>query len=492
MWLGKQAFILLLILHCFATASAGELIVEDIFGRRLNEHGLTLVDWEGPIANPAIKFFVVPPPDTAYPARAVLTSTEPRVYFDLPSEIDPRGPRKVMNFEKSEKFPAFASIFSNSKKDDHDFVIELRFRDDQAREQALKLPCHVINQDKKEPKPFPITVDFSRDRTGLFKDEKARQLVTQAARDWTYFFEPVPLDPVPAGNEHTFIWDADGFKSGHLVVNSFAYTGYLLYAYGIHSAALRSGGEPSRTGAFQWHNGRSLPIHRSGGLEIEINGNYNSKGWLVSLDDDDFWKATNLNAGQNDLYSIAHHEIGHSLIFNPANPLFDRAKKTGQFRDAAIRAYLGKDLQIDSADHLPGALDSASRRGAFGNEYHGDMPQCRWQITKLDLLCAKAVGYPLRKTSAFTPLQLLTSTLAAGVQGKNYAEKLQATGGIPFYNWEITDGLLPPGLHLDSFEGAISGTPVKAGIFQFTVRVRDYDEKPLPLTRKLRVDIKPD
>src|SRR5206468_8321121 len=69
--------------------------------------------------------------------------------------------------------------------------------------------------------------------------------------DWMYFFEPTPFDPVPAGKERTWIWNADGFKTGRHVMNAREYTGYLLYAYGIQSAELRSGGEPSRDGGFQ-------------------------------------------------------------------------------------------------------------------------------------------------------------------------------------------------------------------------------------------------
>jgi hypothetical protein len=369
-----------------------------------------------------------------------------------------------------------------------DIVVELQFDDANGRSQILKLPCRVLAVEKKDHKAFPITVDFSQDRTGFFNDEDRRRILKQAAEDWAYYFEPVKLDPVAAGNEQTFVWDDDGFKKGHSVVNSHPYTGYLLYTYGIHSAELRSGGEPSRTGRLQ---SRKLPTHRSGGLEIETEGNYNSKGWLVSLAADDFWQATNLASVKNDLYSIAHHEVGHALIFNPANPLFDRAKKMGRFVDPAIRAYFGTDLKIDNADHLAGAIDPASRRGAFGNEFHGDMPQCRWQITKLDLLCARAVGYPLRATSAFAPLQLLTKGIPPAVLGKTYTEKLRAAGGIPFYNWELVDGSLPAGLKLDSFSGEISGIPANVGVFEFSVRIRDYDEKTPGLSRKLRVEIRP-
>ncbi len=89
-----------------------------------------------------------------------------------------------------------------------------------------------------------------------------------------------------------------------------------------------------------------------------------------------------------DLESIAHHEIGHALIFNPVERAFGAAKLFGRLRDDRLRAYLGSDPKIDRSDHLPGTIDPASLHGAFGNEYHGKTPYGRWQITRTDLLCA--------------------------------------------------------------------------------------------------------
>ena len=482
----------IIVFFYISSARSAEVVVEDIFGRRLNEPGLILVDWEGPIANPAIKFFIVPPADAAFPAKAVLTSKEPRVYFNLPSEIGANGPRKVIEFKKREKSSLLASIFPDWEGADRDVILQLDFEDALGRKQVLMLPCHVIDQDKKDQKGYPVTIDFSQDRTGFFRDEKKRQVVARAAEDWAYFFEPASLDPVPGGQEKTFIWEPDGFTNGRFVVNAQPYTGYLLYAYGIQSRELRSGGEPSRAGGYQTQKEKRLPLRRSGGVEIETRGNFNTKGWLVSLADGDYyWKATNLTGVQNDLYSIARHEIGHSLIFNPANPLFEKAKTAGKFDDPVVTEYLGADLKIDRSDHLSGAVDPASRRGAFGNEYHGEMPHCRWQITKLDLLCGRAVGYPLRESSAFAPLRLQSESLPAGVVGKKYAAAFRAAGGIPFYHWQVMAGSLPPGLRLDSFSGAVNGEPIQAGVFEFTIRVRDYNEKAPARSRTMRMEISP-
>ena len=191
----------------------------------------------------------------------------------------------------------------------------------------------------------------------------------------------------------------------------------------------------------------------------------------------------------NDLDSIAHHEIGHALVFNPANTRFGAAKLLGKLRDERVRAYLGSDPAIDRADHLAGSIDPASLRGAYGNEYHGRTPQGRWLITKLDLLCAQAVGYRLRETSAFVPLTLRTERLPDGTASAPYTATLRAEGGIPSYHWEVVEGSLPDGVTLDSFTGDLRGTPGRSGAFEFTVRVRDNDERGAGRSRRLRLAI---
>lgn len=419
--------------------SAG-LVVEDIFGRTLNRHGLVLVDWEGYMANPAIKFYLTPPADAALPARAVLSAREPRLYFDLPSQAGPKGPRKEVLFEKHQKIPVHLSIFPDRDGQDEEHRLDIAFTDAAGKKEKLTIPIRVIDQDRDRPEEFAITVYFSQDRTGFFQDEERRAVVLQAARDWAYFFTDTNLAPVPAGAETTLIWGPDGFKKKKRVVNAAAYKGYLLYVYGIKSPLLRSGGEPSLYGEFQQAGGKALPIRRSGGVEVEVQGNYNTKGWLVGLADTEWWKATNLREVENDLYSIVHHEMGHALIFNPANRLLRREKPV---ENDAVRAYLGRHPGVSATDHLEGVVDPASLRGAFGNEFHGRVPLGRWLITKLDLLCAQALGYPLRRTSAFEPLALVSRTLPRATTATAYSAKLRASGGIPFYHWEVVAGALP-------------------------------------------------
>src|SRR4029450_12375442 len=82
-----------------------EMIFEDVFGRRLNEQGMVLVDWEGQIANPAIRILVRPPSDATFPASAVISGTEPRLYFDVPSQATASGPSKTLSFPNATPVP---------------------------------------------------------------------------------------------------------------------------------------------------------------------------------------------------------------------------------------------------------------------------------------------------------------------------------------------------------------------------------------------------
>jgi hypothetical protein len=337
------------------------------------------------------------------------------------------------------------------------------------------VPIHVLDQDLPRTNDFVVKVNFDRDITGFFTNATRRALVKQAVEDWAYFFADMNLDVVAVGTESTYIW-SNNFNGGYYFNNTNSYRGYQLYAYGTTNTAHRSGGEGSFSGQAQRSNGVTLTIKRSGGYEAEIYGNYNTLGWLLLTNDNDWLVTGNLSHQTNDLYSIAHHEIGHALMFNPAHPGFNTAKSAGAFRSAAVTNYYGGPVPIDAFDHLNGAIDPESGQGVFGYEYHGSIPRKRWLLTKLDLLCAQEVGYALRNSSALAKLTLGTQAVATATATLPFAFNFSASGGIPFYDWSIVGGALPPGIVLDPFTGALTGTPATNGTFTFTVRLRDYRE----------------
>src|SRR5436309_3358449 len=110
----------------FACMQAAEPRVVDIFGRSLNERGLTLVDWEGYLANPLIKFYLLPPDGAALPVSAKLSANGPRLYFDTPGTVGANGPAKSISFSSAgQGVPVSLSIFPDRDGLDEDYTLTI-------------------------------------------------------------------------------------------------------------------------------------------------------------------------------------------------------------------------------------------------------------------------------------------------------------------------------------------------------------------------------
>ncbi|HEY8751301.1 MAG TPA: Ig domain-containing protein [Tepidisphaeraceae bacterium] len=470
------------------TASAWGAVIQDIFGRDLSTYGLVVPDWEGYMGNPAIEFLIAAPPGATPPVKVTLAANDPRLYFDLPSTAGAQGPRKELTLSGTAPASVHISVFPARKKQNAEKQLAIAMIDARGRKWQSNLPVHEIAVESRDASlTHHIIADFSQDTTGFYKDSTHRAAFEQAVADWSYYLADLHVDPTPAGSEKTWIFDTATFTKGHRITNEKEYTGTLLYSYGISTPETRSGGEPSQAGALATQNGTTLPLHRSGGVEVEIRGNYKSRGWVAVLRDDEWWRATMLGGVPADLYSVMHHEMGHALFFNPANKNFTR---NGVLHNDAVRAYLGTDARTDTHDHFDGIVDPVSLHGAYGNEYHGKTPNGRWLITRFDLLCAQAIGYKLRKTAPFVDLAVVTDSLPAAAQGKPYKTRLEAEGGVPFYDWTIAASTLPVGLTLNRFTGEIVGTPRKAGTSEITIQVRDYQKDGKPAQKQLKLDTK--
>jgi len=73
-------------------------------------------------------------------------------------------------------------------------------------------------------------------------------------------------------------------------------------------------------------------------------------------------------------------------------------------------------------------------------------------------------------------LIITTESLPGAVVGVAYSATVAAAGGDAPYAWSAT-GILPDGLTLNATSGVISGTPTRAGSFDFTVLVRDRNNQ---------------
>jgi hypothetical protein len=69
---------------------------------------------------------------------------------------------------------------------------------------------------------------------------------------------------------------------------------------------------------------------------------------------------------------------------------------------------------------------------------------------------------------------ITTGSLPAATIGVAYSATLSAAGGVPPYRWEISQGVLPPGISLDG-GGTLSGTPTATGSYPVEFRVLNHN-----------------
>ncbi len=482
----KPAFWLLgLILTCCVglhgatrTENTEAMVLRDRWGRDLRTAGVTLVDWEGHIANPAVELLLDLGERVNLPARVVLTANGCRLMFNLFSEVGPSGPTRVLLYESHERSARFRmAVVPDRAGGDEDYTLTARLTTGVGEERTAQWRVRVLDQDRPEPPAAFVHVDYSQDETGFFRDARARRIFEQAVGDWTYFLADQGFEPVEAGRETAFINEPTTFERGHTVQNASAYTGYLLYAQGIQVPERRSGGRASDTGGLQRRDGRALGLRRSGTVLSEITGNWNGLGWSMEEDDDRWW-VSSCSAGEpHDYYSVVRHEIGHTLLYHRVHPAFARLMRNGRIHADAVRAYLGQEPRVNASEHLFETVDPISRVGAFGNEYGGDMPRKRWLLTKVDLLMLQAVGYRLRPTTSLAPLEIEAPRICRGSVGERLSCPIKIAGGIPPYRVRVSRGALPEGVELNDRTGELTGIPSREGRYAIGLEVEDGDPR---------------
>jgi len=89
-------------------------------------------------------------------------------------------------------------------------------------------------------------------------------------------------------------------------------------------------------------------------------------------------------------------------------------------------------------------------------------------------LCSGSAGTTRAASSSpdAQPLEVTTAVIPGLLVNHTYALHLTAKGGSPPYTWNLVEGTLPPGLHLNR-NGWLTGTPKEVRSDQFTIRVTD-------------------
>ncbi|MFO7889802.1 MAG: Ig domain-containing protein [bacterium] len=106
---------------------------------------------------------------------------------------------------------------------------------------------------------------------------------------------------------------------------------------------------------------------------------------------------------------------------------------------------------------------------------------------------------PWSNTIAFqvenvSELIMETDSLPDGSVGGIYSAKVNASGGLLPYSWEIESGSLPPGLETDfSYDDNVSlgiiGNPTELGSFEFTLKVTDSSSPQQMVSKLLKIEV---
>lgn len=472
--------------------SSDDAQIIDIFGRTLNDYGVELVDWQGYIANPYVKLKVVPPQNASYPLTITIKAKgTSRLMMDRPSTLSATGAQKTLSFQNASQSRDFLleihpDRIGGNGEIEH-YTLELTTTGANGTVRTQTTPIRVLDQDDNGEPDLPLKFDYRYDNIQpYFSDPDIREVSEQAIKDWFYFFDMEPFDTVPAFAETTWL-PGDGFTNHIQVSNNESYNGMWIYLRGLNGPY--STGGPANNGNYHKRNGVTIPdnIHRS---LLTILDFYDTATPFASLDDE-LWYLTEMSNTSTDVHGLIMHEFGHALAFSDSWKGMAQYKQSGG-NAANIVAYQGNAVPLDNTYHIPGDSQYWDRiSGQSGGRDHLFHSK-RWMLTKLTLLIAEKAGWKLDRTlTPFLSPAIKSTTVPAASPGDGYLVKLQAEGGVPFYDWNITSGSLPGGLTLDRFTGEIKGTVSSSaqGSYSFTVQLRDYDEMSTPIHKQFTINV---
>jgi|GEM_PF-2705064 len=484
-----------------ASAPDDHVVLVDLHGREVGQHGITLVDWPGYVENPYVELEVHPPAAATLPVSVQIRATgTSRLMLDSPSTLSATGATKTLTFTDagSKRFRVrIAPDRAGGYGEVETYALNLSVR--QGSSPAVDQPTvaiHVLDLDDDGEPTVPLWFDYRLDtENDNFAQPGVRTAAEAAVKDWFYFFDLGPFDTVPVGaesiNAPVSVASGGGWTWGTdtQISNDRAYEGMWITLKGLRG--------PHSTG---WPTFRSSARHTVGGVRVAAatGGVYRSLGaalhWdegrtvFTSLADED-WYLTEIASGPRviDVYGLIMHEFGHAVAFHSAWPGMRQYVETSGGADARVIAYQGRAVPVlANGYHVSDAPEHWDRLSGATGGWSGLFPVRRWMLTKQSLLIARNAGWPLREDLAvFTAPHITTAGLPGATAGEHYTGTLTAEGGVPFYDWRIVAGSLPAGLSLDRFTGEITGTVGAAAVGEHavTVEVADHDPFAAPATR---------
>lgn len=156
--------------------------------------------------------------------------------------------------------------------------------------------------------------------------------------------------------------------------------------------------------------------------------------------------------------AILNKTLPDALVSTSYDVLLGASGGTAALRWSVAGGALPSGLTLDEDGRIHGVPTSA---GVFAVVV---------EATSAELRALQALAISVREYAA--SLGILDTRLPAARRGILYEQRIGASGGTGNWTFSKTGGEMPPGLTLAA-DGLVSGFPVSAGSFPFTVTVRD-------------------
>lgn len=480
----RLILIVLFLLYAAFTSIAQTISIVDIFGRELNNSHIKLVDWQGHLFNPYIKFQI----RSDAPIELTLEAKgSPRLMMDEPSVNHVQGATKRISINDINKEYWVKLTIAPDREGGFNEIEEYKLSFLINNKVVEEIPILVVDQDDDLKAKYPYEIDYSAEDYNSgpadFKTNPAVKKAFEAAiNDWFYFFEFPNYDEVGFGQEEITLPGDDWSDEKKVTIkNKKPYKGFYLFARTI-SGEVYATGNPSNNGKYHTINGvvPANKMPRSGFVCLDHIPGRTQYTDISNSEWNDNYYYKDLTKWV-DIYSVSEHEFSHAIVFSGFVPNMKKYNDEGGRNASKVIDYQGNPVPLNGYHMYYDEKEKEKYTDRISGQPYF-FPYRRWHLTKLELLIAEAAGWQLRDDIQPFMKHTITSNsvLPKLHEGISYSYKLEATGGVPFYDWKIISGELPKGLFINRFNGEISGKHIIENgktKYQFTIGLKDYDDQ---------------
>lgn len=218
------------------------------------------------------------------------------------------------------------------------------------------------------------------------------------------------------------------------------------------------GGPPSAVGTYIpsiYTANSSLPA-ANGAQPIQDIGNWFVAAIAMATTAGDTISALDGNLRQSAIPTVTGAAIA-LVDFGPFNYGIYAWAPGVQIVSGALRQSAGADLQLRTGNGSPLTITG---RGFLGPVTNPKSAACHQAVKSMPLIIGN-VPSPVAQI------------LQTGAVGSAYAETISGTNGTSPFTFSVMTGTLPAGTSLTGATGVISGTPMAAGTYSFTIQATD-------------------